>query len=201
MTPRELLALAQQQPVVEVQRTVSVPGPELQALLNSGRPLLVSELTAHPDQRSEQRLYRYGHVFGGPVSDSAIADWQHRHPCGVFLAQLIDLLKTADGIHLWADLDSGRSYFGILPIADWLDTRDHDASPIFDDLPDRVPAGTSVISYHDNGDYFLLLSPSGDSFTWFDPQSPDDSKVVGRSVEQFLAWWWDYCQELDPRVE
>jgi len=73
MTPSELLVLARRQPVVDVERTIAVPGPELQALLDSGKPLFVAELLAHPDQHAERHPYRYGHVFGEPAPDEAIS--------------------------------------------------------------------------------------------------------------------------------
>ena len=197
MTPLELLVRARQQSEVTVQRTIRVPGPELVRVLESGRPLLVSELTSHPDQHFEQRLFRYGHLLGIPVSDSNIAEWQRRHPGALLPLDVLDLLKTADGVHLWADLDTGRSYFGILPLAEWLGVQEHEARALFED----EPPGTTVLSYHHNSDYFLLLNPEGDRFTWFDPQSPDDSEVVGSSVDDLLSWWWNLAQELDPRTE
>jgi hypothetical protein len=58
-----------------------------------------------------------------------------------------------------------------------------------------------VISYHDNGDYFLLLEPGENRFTWFDPQSPNDSESISSSVGTLLDWWWDRAQEMDPRKD
>src|SRR5688500_7539867 len=93
MTPRDLVGLARQQAEVTVQRTIRVHGPEVQALLKSRKPLLVCELMAHPDQRSEQRLFRYGHVLGAPASDAAIADWQRQRARCALSPELVDLLK------------------------------------------------------------------------------------------------------------
>ena len=42
-------------------------------------------------------------------------DWP-RHPLP---GDLQELLQHADGLHLWADLDTGRSYQGLAPIAEW----------------------------------------------------------------------------------
>ena len=50
-------------------------------------------------------------------------------------------------------------------------------------------------------DYYLIVDPSENRFTWFHPQSPEDSRLVGRTVEQFLDWWWNDAQELDRRIE
>ena len=159
--------------------------------------MLVSELLEHPDQHSEKRRFRYGHVLGPALSSSAIAEWQARHPHTVLAADVVALLLQVDGIHLWADLATGRAYFGILPLADWCSVREHEAAAVFEDLADD----TLVISYHENGDYYLLLHAAEDRFTWFDPQSPDDSTLIDGPVDEFLEWWWQCTQELDPRTE
>jgi hypothetical protein len=197
VTPLELVNRAREQPTVLVERNVRVPGPNLLDRLNSGRPLLVAELDRHPDQHWERRVFRYGHVLGTAVSEDAFAELQTQRSTLLASSGLSDLLRTVDGIHLWADLDVGRSYFGILPVAEWRDVRTHEASAVFDD----VPPDTMVLSYHDNGDYYLLLGADGARFTWFDPQSPSDSTMVGGSVPELLEWWWAYAQELDPRSD
>jgi hypothetical protein len=197
LTPLRLIELARGQPEVAIDRDVRIPGPTLTARLQSGRPLLVSELEAHPDQHRERRRYRYGHVLGQGLDRSAIVRWQERHSDSPLAADVIDLLVHVDGIHLWADLDRARSYFGIRPLEEWRDTRDDQAHAL---LAESRP-GTLVISYHDNGDYFLLLEPSESRFTWFDPQSPDDSESIGSSVSTLLDWWWDRALEMDPRKD
>jgi hypothetical protein len=194
MTPLDLVNRARNQPTVVVERNVRVPGPELQELLSSGRPLPVSELEAHRDQHWETRAFRYGHLLGMPINGSALVELHSRYSMQLESSGLLDLLRTVDGIHLWADLDVGRSYFGILPAAEWCDVRTHYASALFEDTaPD-----TMVRSYHENGDYYLLLGADGKQFTWFDPQSPGDSTTVGSSVPEFLEWWWVYAQQLNP---
>jgi hypothetical protein len=74
-----------------VDRTVSVPGPELKALLQRKQPMLISELMAHHDQRRETRRFRYGHLLGPGLSAPAIADWQEQHNGDYYL-----LLHTAE---------------------------------------------------------------------------------------------------------
>jgi hypothetical protein len=184
---------ARNQPEVVVDRVVMIHGPQLTALLQSGRPMLVSELEAHPDQHPEMRRFRYGHILGPGLPDDTIAAWQNRHLRTVLSADTFKLLRQINGIHLWADLDNGRSYFGVLPLAEWRDAHEHEAAPVFE----KLPRGTIVISYHDNGDYFLLLNSANNHFTWFDPQAPDDSESAGESIEDLLGWWWERAQELD----
>jgi hypothetical protein len=84
-----------------------------------------------------------------------------------------------------------------LPLAEWRSVREHPAAILFE----NVPPTTLVISYHDNSDYFLFLEPAEDRFTWFDPHSPENSTSAGATLKDFLKWWWDYAQELDPRDE
>ena len=138
MTPLDLINRARNQTVVVVERVVSVPGPELAALLNSGQPLLVSELMSHPDRHSETRRFRYGHVLGKGFTETAVATWQNRHPEFMLAADVIGLLLHVDGIHLWADLDLGRSYFGFLPRTHWRGVRESPAASLFEDFPDRT---------------------------------------------------------------
>jgi hypothetical protein len=197
VNPLEFARLARSQAEVVVERLVSVPGPELEARLRSGRPLMVSDLSAHPDQRREVRRFRYGNLLGPPLSESVLQDWLRRHADVVLSPSLVRLLRICDGIHLWADLETGYSYYGVLPLTQWSHVGDHVAAELCGDLPGSM----LVISYHDNGDYYLLLDAARDRFIWFDPQSPDDSKPAGDSIEQFLSWWWVQAQELDPRRE
>ncbi len=156
--------------------------------------MLVSELMAHPDQRHETRRFRYGHVLGPALSSSAIAEWQRRHPQTVLGTDVVALLNTIDGIHLWADLDIGRGHFGILPLAEWCAAREHYALCVFEDLT----ATTLVISYHDDGDYYLLLHTAENRFSWFDPQSPSHSTSIDGPTDHVLGWWWLRAQELNP---
>ena len=191
MTPAELVERARSQSEVSIDRLVSIYGPEAYALMKSGRPLSLLELMAHPDQHKEMRTFRYGHVLGAPLSSDALAAWQERHPQTPLSPDMVELLLMVDGVHLWADLDAGRAYFGILPLAEWRGAREVLGG-------EGVPEETLLISYHDNGDAFLLLGSDG-RFTWFDPQSPDDSTLLGGSVGGLLEWWWRNCEQLDPR--
>lgn len=197
MTPFEFLDRARRRPEVAVRRVVRVPGPELAARQHGRRPLPLSDFLAHPDQHREIRRFRFGNILGPGLSEASILEWQRRHSNAALPLDVIDLLRQVNGIHLWADLNHGRAYFGILPLAEWRDVREHEAAVLFDEFP----SGTFVISYHDNGDYYLLLNTAEKSFTWFDPQSPSDSKHVGNSIESLLDWWWELTQELDPRKE
>jgi hypothetical protein len=102
-----------------------------------------------------------------------------------------------DGVHLWADLASSRAHFGILPLSEWLDAKDVDWAMMFE----SPPVGQLAISYHDNGDYFLVLDTHRRKYLWYDLQDFDQPKPAGGSVEELLDFWWQETAWLDPRRE
>jgi hypothetical protein len=132
MTTDELLQRVAAQPMVTVERDVSIPGPAPKALLAEGKPIPLTELVRHPDQHSERRTFQYGHVLGPGLSPHAIASWQASHPAHPLPPDLIGFLRQVDGVHLWADLASGRAYFGILPMNERQDAGDTDWAMMFD---------------------------------------------------------------------
>jgi hypothetical protein len=103
-------------------------------------------------------------------------------------------MAEVDGIHLWANLETGRSYVGILPLKEWEDA----ATWLLAGSFRSPPVGVLVLSYHDNGDYFLLLDTARSVYLWWDPQDPDGSEVVANGVPQLLDWWLDKASELRP---
>lgn len=176
-------------------RATRVYGPILKALLERGEVITVADLMSHPDQHAAIRRFRYGHVLGPGVGAASLTDWQACHP-GISLApDVVDLVRHVDGIHLWADLDRGRSYYGIRPLSEWVEVAASEWSFLFD----TPKAGAFVLSYRNNGDYFLVLDTRENHFIWHDPQNFAGSQTVGRSVDQLLDWWWELTQELDPR--
>jgi len=195
LTPQQLIQLAASQPEVTVERTVSVFGPTLSALLASGRSIRLTEVLAHPDQHAEVRRFRYGHHLGRGAARSSIAEWQGRHPSASLHPEIVQLLTQVDGIHLWADLDHGRAYYGICPHSEWIELAHSEWHFLFDE----PKPGALVISYHDNGDYFLVLDTHENCFTWYDPQDFRDTRTVKRSTSELLDWWGELTQKLDPR--
>lgn len=73
MTPSELMDLVSGQREVVLARVARVRGPILVALVQIGKPLLVSELLSHPDRHGETRQFRYGHILGRGSPDPAVA--------------------------------------------------------------------------------------------------------------------------------
>lgn len=195
MTTDEFLDRVAAQPTLTIERDVSVPGPKLQALLAEGKPILLSELMAHPDQQKERQTFRYAHILGAGVSRDSIQAWQAAHHEHKLPPDLGEFLTRVDGVHLWGDLATSRAYFGILPLAEWQDAKDADWAMMFD----TPPIGQLAISYHDNGDYFLVLDTRGPEYLWYDLQDFDNPKRVGRTVAQLLDFWWQETDWLDPR--
>jgi len=174
---------------------VRVPGPALTKLLASTGAIRLSEVMAHPDQHEEIRRFRYGHLLGPGASREAIEEWQRRNSSVRLQPELLELLTQVDGIHLWADLDRARAYYGLRPLSEWTEVALSEWGFLFDE----PTPGAFVISYHDNGDYFLVLDTQEYCFTWHDPQDFRDTRTVKRSVRELLDWWWVLAQQLDPR--
>ncbi|HLW68048.1 MAG TPA: SMI1/KNR4 family protein [Gemmataceae bacterium] len=197
MTVEDFLKRALSQRPVTVQRMVGVPGPTLRALLAEGKPMLISEIQSHPDQKQEMRTYRYGHLLGPGLQPSDIEAWQRNYTGYTLPSDLMRFLTFANGIHLWADLDSSLAYFGISPLNEWQDAGNVNWATMFD----SPPMGKLVISYHENGDNFLVLDTQRQAYLWFDLEDFDQPKHAGSTIAELLDFWWKETAWLDPRQE
>jgi len=194
MTPEDLIQRARAQPIVTVDRVVSVPGAELAAQLAEHRGMRLTEYLAHPDLHRENGSLRFGHLLGPGLLPRSIEDWQAAHPRHLLPQDLIRMLTLFDGVHLWADLADGRSYKGLHPLAEWRDAVDS-FSALFRSPPD----GTLAISYGANGDYVLFLDTRVPEYRWHDLEDFDHSRFIGCSVEQLLDFLWQEATADDPR--
>jgi hypothetical protein len=194
MLTEELLRLVASQPEVRETRRVKVWGPTLRAAVDSGELRRLDEIFRHPDQTSELKTFRYGHLLGRPRPSADIQAWQARFREHPLPADLTSLLLHADGVHFWADLDQRRAYFGIAPMAEWQDAAAGDAPALFLE----PPIGALVISYHQNGDYFAVLDTATCVYRWFDHEDITNPVVIGSSVAQLLDWFWERAAELRP---
>jgi hypothetical protein len=195
MTTDEFLNRVAKQPTLTVERDVSVPGPELRALLAERKAILLSELMAHPDQHKERQTFRYAHIVGAGLNRDSVEAWQTARPDHRLPSDLKEFLTRVNGVHLWGDLGTSRAYFGILPLTEWQDAKEADWAMMFD----KPPVGQLAISYHDNGDYFLVLDTRGPEYIWYDLQDFDNPRRVGETVAQLLDFWWEETAWLDPR--
>jgi hypothetical protein len=178
MTIDEFIARAEAQPEVVRERLVRIWGPQLSAEIAAGRLRNLAEIYAHPDQTSEPRIFRYGHSLGPALRSD-------------------EILLRANWIHVWADLDVGRAYFGLAPLAEWEDASRVGWASMFE-VP---PRGAVAISYHENGDDYLVLDTAASEYRWYDLQDFDSPRRVGSTVSHLLEWLLNAAQALDPRRE
>lgn len=188
----EFLENVRAQEVVTLECDVSVPGPQAQALLAGGRGVNLAEYVNHPDRRSERRTFRYRHVVGPGLSMAELDDWQSRFQGFQLPEDLRQFLMEANGVHLWADLEEQRAYLGILPLEDWTDARSGPLAYVFD----APPRTSLVISYQHDTAGFAVLDTDGPTYLWCDPIAGPE--LIGTTVEDLLAHWWEHCR-LDPR--
>lgn len=184
----ELLAEIAKEPFRIEEREVHVLPPDGLHGVATGSGLLLTELLADPRRAKERRTFRKGHLLGTSASARTIADWEqrwHRLP-----DDLRALLMRANGIHLWADLDTGRSYEGLAPVEEWMPVRmkmyGEDAED--DMLPDKYVA----VSYHADGAAFIVLDVDRGRYSLMDSCGPDESCPIGDTAEALLAWLWDH---------
>jgi hypothetical protein len=94
-----------------------------------------------------------------------------------------------NGIHLWADLDTGRSYEGLAPLEEWELARTRmfgaEADPTL--LSDRYLA----LSYHANSDRFVVLNVESGRYFDMDPSGgADEGCLMGDEVGDLMDWLW-----------
>jgi hypothetical protein len=178
MTLDELLDHVRSEPPRSYERDVRVQQPELLADIRRKGGMRLTELLSDPRQTTERRVFRRGHLLGPGASEVEIATWLARWPRHPLPADLLALLRRVNGIHLWADLDSGRSYEGLAPLAEWEPSH----------LGDRYLA----LSYHQNGDALIVLDVETGDYSWIDRLAGDESSRIARSAGELLDWLWSH---------
>ena len=196
MTTDEFLDRVAAQPMLTIERDVSVPGPQLKALMAEGKPIMLSDLMAHPDQHKERQTFRYAHLIGAGLSGDSIDAWQAAHREHPLPPDLKEFLTRVNGVHLWGDLATSRAYFGILPLQEWQDAAHVEWAAMW---LDETPVGQLALSYHDNGDAFLVLDTRATEYLWYDLGDFGNPKRAGRTVAELLDFWWLETAWLDPR--
>jgi len=196
MTTNEFINRCIRQPVVSIQQEVSVFGPTLKSLVASSKYMRLSDILTHPDHGHETRTMEYAHVLGEGLRVAEIEEWQATHPQHVLPADLKQFLTRVNGIHLWADLETSRAYFGVLPLNDWQDVLLSDQAILFD----SAVRGMLSISYDNNGDYRLVLNTAVPEYVWFDLEDLCNPQHIGPKVADLLDFWWNETSWLDPRT-
>ena len=144
---------------------------------------------AEPDA-SVQGQRRRGHVFGVPVDPAYLQEWIRRWPQHPLPEDLKCLLLRANGIHLWADLDTCRAYEGLAPLEEWQRARNamwgEDASPGL--LENEYLA----ISYHTDGAAYWVLKVTTGEYFVMDSCGADETCRIGSDVSALLDWIWTH---------
>ena len=119
MTFDELLARIAMEPNRTYERDVRVPNAELMNELHAAGGMRVDKFMADLRCTTERRTFRKGHVVGPPLSTTELEQWRAAWPRHPLPDDLVALLARANGIHLWANLDTGRAYEGLAPLGEW----------------------------------------------------------------------------------
>jgi hypothetical protein len=184
----EFLGQVASEPERTFMRPVSTNGPEMLAKLATSGGILLTDFLAAPGHRMEQREYRSRHILGPPATPGAIEAWQYQHPSQPLPADLRALVARINGIHLWADPETGRSYTGFAPIEEWEVARIKMYGPTTELSP--VDHRYIALSYHENGDAFVVLDVTSGIYFLMDAAGPDTSTPIASNTDELLDWLW-----------
>ena len=195
VTLDELLRKVATEPPRVEDREVSVASPELLADVDARRGMALTDFLNDPRRTTRRRTFRRGHVLGPPLPASELARWKATWPRHPLPSDLVELLLRVNGIHLWADLDTGRAYEGLAPIEEWRLARIAMGGPSAEDdlLPDRHLA----IGYHADNAVFITLDVDTGLYAWMDACAPHDPSPLGACVDDLLEHLWS--SRLAPR--
>jgi hypothetical protein len=98
------------------------------------------------------------------------------------------LVERVNGIHLWANVETGRSYAGLAPIEEWELARVKMYGPTAARtlLDDRYVA----ISYHQDGASFVVLDVTSGRYFLMDVAGADATSPIANNVDELLGWLW-----------
>jgi hypothetical protein len=148
----------------------------------------MTDLLSAPGRRAEERNVRYRHMLGSPASQQAIAAWQGRHPSQSVPADLLALVARINGVHLWANVETGRAYAGLAPIEEWdlARVKMYGAAADPELLDDRYVA----LSYHQDGASFVVLDVESGRYFLMDAAGPDTTSPIASNAGELLDWLW-----------
>ena len=188
MTIDEFLAHVRNEPPRDVPHSARVPSPEALAKLAKSGHMTLREFTSQ-SRETERTSTRYGHVLGPGAQPEQVADaWRRLSPVPL-AADLQHLVERINGVHLWANMATGRSYVGLAPVDEWERARTKmyglSADPAL--LDDRFIA----VSYHQDGAAFVVVDARTGTYYLMDSAGPDTSSPIGRNAEALLSWLWE----------
>jgi hypothetical protein len=166
--------------------TVGEAPPDVLARARKPGGMKLTDFLAASRGRMRQRSVRFLHILGPPAASETIAAWEagtsHRLP-----VDLRDLVSRINGIHLWANEETGRSNQGLAPIEDWALARSAFHHPEDEGrLGDRYVA----ISYHADGACLVTLDTASGGYFLMDACGVDATCPIGDNVGDLLDWLW-----------
>lgn len=156
--------------------------------------VLVTDFLANREPTGETRRATYRHVLGAPGSSEAIRAWQDKWPSHPLPVDLRQLVEQVNGVHLWADVETGRAYTGLAAIDEWQPARIAMYGPGSD--PELLSERYLALSYHSDGSAFVVLDVDTGAYFLMDSCGPDDTCPLGSSVSELLDWLWS--ERLPP---
>lgn len=187
MQVEEFMALVGSEPERTISQTVWTAPPDALAKAAKLGGILMTEFLSASGRRAGQRDVHYCHILGPPGSPEAIDAWLKRRAPHRLPTDLHALVKRINGIHLWANVETGRSYVGLAPIEEWELARirmcgEEDGGF----LDDRYVA----ISYHQDGASFVVLDAESGAYFLMDAAGPDRTSRIANNTEELLDWLW-----------
>lgn len=171
-----------------VTRTVWTTPPEVLAKAAAPGGIKMTDLLSASGRRVEQRDLRYRHVLGSPASQPTIDAWQGRHHSQSLPADLRALVLRINGVHLWANVETGRAYSELAPIEEWdlARVKMYGAAAARKLLDDRYVA----LSYHQDGASFVVLDVESGRYFLMDAAGPDTTTPIASNASELLDWLW-----------
>jgi hypothetical protein len=174
----------------EGERVVSRPAKSAATAARAGQPggIMLADLLAQHGPGAGRRDVHYRHILGPPASEARIGTWQQRTPNQRLPDDLVALIRTMNGIHLWADGDSGRAYTGLAPNEEGEPARTKFFGPDADQTlhHDRYIA----ISYHQDAAAFNVLDVDSGTYFLMDSAGPDTTTPIATNADELLDWLW-----------
>jgi hypothetical protein len=150
----------------------------------------LAEFLANREATGETRVEVYRHILGSPASPEAVRAWQEQWPSHPLPSDLRHLIEQVNGIHLWADVETGRAYHGLAPVEEWQSAR---IAMYGDDAdPDILEEQYLALSYHEDGSAFVVLDVDSGTYFLMDAAGADDTCPLGDSVPELLDWLWSH---------
>jgi hypothetical protein len=129
-------------------------------------------------------------VLGPPLTSQELDEWQRHWPRHPLPADLRGLLLRTNGIHLWADLETGRSYQGLAPLAEGT-TFARVATGAAEGGPSDPSDRYLALTYHADNSAFATLDVDAGRYFLMDSMGPDQTCPIADCAAALLDWLWD----------